>query len=376
MTRILREEVLASLPTPFLQSFDRLLCPVGHAVCRAIARASHLSLDGNAWARGQLNGTLAEGVTVKTIVGLALLDFASTLVTPCSHSHASVLSYQPESQPMTPYKKHNCPVTKRLAEDMLIRNMAPRTIDAYTYHARRFTGFIGKPLDEATVEDVRTFQLYLIQEKKVAYSSFNQAVCALRFLYTHTIQVPWPVTMVPFGKRPTTLPIVLSRHEIDKLLQCTANLKHRTFLMTLYSAGLRFSEATHLRIADLDSDRMMIHVRHDKGAKERLVPLSPRLLTELRVYWKKFRPTDLLFPGNSATKTYADTSIQKAMKRSAEKAGIKKRVYPHVLRHSYLQTQVESAKEREQDHPPAMQLSLPGLAASRARQESYLVDSF
>jgi site-specific recombinase XerD len=222
-----------------------------------------------------------------------------------------------------------------MAEDMLIRNMAPATIKAYTYHARRFAGFIDKPLGEATVEDVRTFQLYLIQEKKVAYSSFNQAVCALRFLYTHTIRVPWPVTMVPFGKRPKTLPIVLSRHEIDKLLQCTPNLKHRTFLMTLYSAGLRFSEAAHLRIADIDSDRMMIHVRHAKGAKDRLVPLSPRLLTELRVYWKKYRPTDLLFPGNSATKTYADTSIQKAMKRSAEKAGIKKRVYPHVLRHSY-----------------------------------------
>lgn len=141
--------------------------------------------------------------------------------------------------------------------------------------------------------------------------------------------------MVPFGKRPKTLPIVLSRHEIDKLLQCTANLKHRTFLMTLYSAGLRFSEAAHLRIPDIDSDRMMIRVANGKGAKQRLVPLSPRLLTELRVYWKKFRPTDLLFPGNSATKTYADTSIQKAMKRSAEKAGIKKRVYPHVLRHSY-----------------------------------------
>ena len=236
---------------------------------------------------------------------------------------------------MTPYKKHPCHLTKRLAEDMLIRNMAPRTIDAYTYHARRFADFIGKPLNLVTVEDVRTFQLYLIQEKKVAYSSFNQAVCALRFLYTHTIKVPWPVTMVPFGKKTKNLPIVLSRNEVDKLIQCTANLKHRTFLMTLYSAGLRFSEAAHLRIADIDSDRMMVRVANGKGRKERLVPLSPRLLKELRVYWRKYRPTDLLFPGKSATKTYADTSIQKAMKRSAEKAGISKRVYPHVLRHSY-----------------------------------------
>lgn len=236
---------------------------------------------------------------------------------------------------MTPFKKRLCPITKRLAEDMMIRNMAEATIDAYTYHVRRFADFTGKPLDRATVEDVRTFQLYLIQDKKVAYSSFNQAVCALRFFYTHTLRVPWPVTMVPFGKRPKTLPIVLSRNEVDRLIQCTSNLKHRTFLMTLYSGGLRFSEAANLRIADIDSDRMMLRVACGKGKKERLVPLSPRLLKELRVYWKKYKPTDLLFPGKRPDKTYADTSIQKAMKVSAVKAGIKKRVYPHVLRHSY-----------------------------------------
>lgn len=236
---------------------------------------------------------------------------------------------------MTPFKKRLCPLTRRLAEDMMIRNLAASTIDAYTYHVRRFADFTGKPLDRASVEDVRTFQLYLIQDKKVAYSTFNQAVCALRFLYTHTIRVPWPVTMVPFGKRPKTLPVVLSRNEIDRLIQCTANLKHRTFLMTLYSAGLRFSEAANLRLPDIDSDRMMLRVACGKGKKERLVPLSPRLLKELRIYWKAYKPTDLLFPGKSPGKTYADTSIQKAMKVAAIKAGIKKRVYPHVLRHSY-----------------------------------------
>lgn len=236
---------------------------------------------------------------------------------------------------MTPFKKRLCPLTRRLAEDMMIRNLAASTIDAYTYHVRRFADFTGKPLDRASVEDVRTFQLYLIQDKKVAYSTFNQAVCALRFLYTHTIRVPWPVTMVPFGKRPKTLPVVLSRNEIDRLIQCTANLKHRTFLMTLYSAGLRFSEAANLRLPDIDSDRMMLRVACGKGKKERLVPLSPRLLKELRIYWKAYKPTDLLFPGKSPGKTYADTSIQKAMKVAAVKAGIKKRVYPHVLRHSY-----------------------------------------
>jgi integrase/recombinase XerD len=236
---------------------------------------------------------------------------------------------------MTPYKKRTCPITQRLAEDMMIRNLADATIDAYTYHVRRFADFIEKPLDRATVEDVRNFQLYLIRVKKVAYSSFNQAVCALRFFYKHTQPMPWPVTMVPFGKRPKTLPTVLGRQEVDRLLQCTPNLKHRTFLMVLYSAGLRFSEAAHLQIHDIDSNRMLIRVACGKGKKERLVPLSPRLLKELRIYWLKYKPTGYLFPGKTADKTYADTSIQKAIKVSAKAAGIKRRIYPHVLRHSY-----------------------------------------
>lgn len=236
---------------------------------------------------------------------------------------------------MTPYQNRPCPITKRLAEDMLIRNLAPATIDAYTYHVRRFADFTKKPLDRVTSEDVRNFQLYLIREKKLAYSTFNQAVCPLRYLYTHTVKVPWPVTMVPFGKRHKTLPTVLSRHEVDRLLQCTDNLKHRTFLTTLYGSGMRFSEATHLTIKDIDSHRMMLRIACGKGRKERLVPLSPRLLKELRHYWVEYRPTHYLFPGKTPEKLYVDVTIQKAMKKAAAKAGIQKRVYPHVLRHSY-----------------------------------------
>jgi len=236
---------------------------------------------------------------------------------------------------MTPYEKRPCKITRRLAEDMKIRNLAPATIDAYTFHARRFADFIQKPLDRATVEDVRNFQLHLIETRKLAYSSFNQAVCALRFLYTHTIRVPWPVTMVPFGKRPKHLPTVLSRQEVDELLRCTENLKHRTFLSTLYACGMRISEAANLQIPDIDSARMQIRIAHGKGAKERLVPLSPRLLVELRTYWKQYRPSQFLFPGQRPDKPYANTSIEKAIKRSAQRAGIRKNVHPHVLRHSY-----------------------------------------
>ena len=233
---------------------------------------------------------------------------------------------------MTPYQRRPGPLTVRLAEDMRIRNLSPRTIDAYTFHAERFADFIQKPLDLATVEDVRSFQLHLIDTKKLAYSSFNQAVCALRFLYTHTIRVPWPVTMVPFGKRPKTLPVVLGGQEVNELLKCTKNLKQRTFLTTLYATGMRFSEAANLRIADIDSKRMQIRITNGKGAKQRQVPLSPRLLDELRNYWKQYKPQSLLFQGNSADKTYADTTIQKAIKASALAANINKNVTPHTLR--------------------------------------------
>jgi len=236
---------------------------------------------------------------------------------------------------MTPYQKRLTPITDRMAGDMRIRNLAQATIDAYTYHVGRFADFIQKSIGDATVEDVRNFQLYLIEEKKVGWSSFNQAVCGLRFLYTTTLPRPWPVTSIPFGKRPRRLPTVLAIEEVDALLRCTKNLKQRTFLMTLYAGGLRLSEAADLQIPHIDSCRMQLNVAAGKGNKQRLIPLSPRLLTALRTYWKRYRPTQYLFPGKTPDRPYAATSIQKAIKAAAKQAGIKKNVTPHTLRHSY-----------------------------------------
>mgnify|MGYP001825938414 CR=1 FL=1 len=129
--------------------------------------------------------------------------------------------------------------------------------------------------------------------------------------------------------------MVLSCEEVEALLQCTGNLKHRTFLMTFYAAGLRLREAAELRIPDMDSRRMQLNVARGKGSKQRLVPLSPRLLEALRQYWAEYRPSDYLFPGKLPDRPYAATSIQKTIKVSARKAGIRKQVTPHVLRHSY-----------------------------------------
>jgi site-specific recombinase XerD len=141
--------------------------------------------------------------------------------------------------------------------------------------------------------------------------------------------------MVPFGKKPKTLPMVLGGEEVTSLLSCVKSLKHRTFLLTLYAAGLRLNEAAELTIADIDSQRMQLRIAHGKGAKERLVPLSPRLLKELRDYWKQVRSPTYLFPGKTFDVPLSSTTIQKTCKAAVQKAGILKNVTPHTLRHSY-----------------------------------------
>ena len=237
---------------------------------------------------------------------------------------------------MTPYQKRMLsPLAQRMADDMKIRNLSPRTIDAYTYHVDRFAKFFDKPLDQLGPEEIRTYQLHLIEERKASWSAFNQAVCGLRFLYQVTLPRPWVVQQIPFGKRSKRLPSVLSSEEVSQLLACVPHWKHRTVLLTLYAAGLRLNEATHLRVRDIDGPRMQIHITNGKGRKERLVPISSRLLHELREYWKADRPANYLFPGKTPDVPLSNATIQKACKLAAALAGIHKLVTPHTLRHSY-----------------------------------------
>jgi len=236
---------------------------------------------------------------------------------------------------MTPYANRLTPLTQRMAEDMLVRNLSPNTIDAYTYHVDRFVAFAGRPAEQLGPEEIRAFQLHLIRDKKVGWSSFNQAVCGLRFLYRFTLPRPWHVEMIPFGKRPKKLPLVLGHEQATRLIECTTNLKHRTVLLTLYAAGLRLSEATHLQVADIDSSRMQLKVMHGKGAKQRLVPMSPRLLAALRNYWREYRPPTYLFPGRDHDTPISGTTMQKALKAAAREAGLSPQISPHTLRHSF-----------------------------------------
>ncbi len=243
---------------------------------------------------------------------------------------------------MTPYKKRMNPYIQRMVGDMQLRNLADATIDAYTYHVDKFCQFFGKPADQLGPEEIRQYQLYLVNEKKVSWSSFNQAVCGLRFLYEITLQRPWAVRHIPFGKRPKKLPVVLSNEEASRLLQCIDNPKHRAVILTSYAAGLRLRETTNLRVADIDGTRAQIRICCGKGSKERVVPASPRLLDELREYWKQTRPHNYLFPGKTPDVPLSSATIQKAYKLALAKAGIKKAATPHTMRHSWATGMLEA----------------------------------
>jgi integrase/recombinase XerD len=225
---------------------------------------------------------------------------------------------------------------ERMIQDMQIRNLSPRTVDCYVYHVRCFAKHFGRSPEQLGPEEVRQYQVHLVREKKASWSSFNQAVCALRFLYGTTLACPWPVVQIPFAKRPKKLPVVLGPEEVQRLLPCIQPLKPRVVLTTIYAAGLRLDEAIHLQATDIDSSRMLLRVAQGKGAKERLVPLSPRLLAELRTYWRQVRPPRWLFPARGKSEQPLDpATVRRACSRAAKAAGLTKHVSPHVLRHSY-----------------------------------------
>ncbi len=244
---------------------------------------------------------------------------------------------------MTPYQNRTNPFIQRMVDDMRLRNYSQNTIDSYTFHVDRFCQYFGQPADQLGPEQIRQFQLHLVNEKKVSWSSFNQAVCGLRLLYNITLGKDWTVKHIPFGKRPKKLPTVLSDEEACRLLNSIDHPKHHAVLLTCYAAGLRLSEATHLTVADIDGQRQQLNIREGKGQKARVVPASPRLLQALRTYWKIKRPTHFLFPGKTADVPLSSATVQKACKLAVAKARIiKPSVSPHTLRHSWATGMLEA----------------------------------
>ncbi len=224
---------------------------------------------------------------------------------------------------------------QRMTDDLCIRNYAPSTQRTYIDHIDRFARHFGRSPELLGPDEIRAYQLYLINEKHASWSWFNQAVCALRFLYRTTLDQQDVVSHVPYGKREKKIPVVLSVAEVSRLLSVVTNLKQRTILMTIYAAGLRLSEAIALKVVDIDSARMVLEIRQSKGRKDRLVPLTQTLLSALRTYWKVYRPRTVLFPGAEVEKPLHPSSVQKVFKLATIKVGLKKHATVHSLRHSY-----------------------------------------
>lgn len=224
---------------------------------------------------------------------------------------------------------------QRMIHDMQIRNYSPKTIKLYVSQVASFSKYHGRSPEDLGPEDIRNYQVYLIEEKRASWSHFNIAVCALRFFYRVTLGKEWMVKHLNYGKKPKRLPVVLSRGEMEIFLECLPDCVQRVVLMTAYSAGLRVSEVVNLQVGDIDSARMLIHVRSGKGQKDRYVPLSTTLLDVLRAYWKVVRPNKWLFPGRNPGRYISTRTVQRACRRAASKVGIRKRVTAHTLRHSF-----------------------------------------
>ena len=193
----------------------------------------------------------------------------------------------------------------------------------------------GKPPDRLGAEHIRQYQLFLVQEKKVSRPTFIQMVCALRFFYCHTLNRKISMERIPFPRRERKLPLILSREEVQALLEAPGKLRNRTVLATLYGCGLRVAEVTQLKVSDIDSARNVLQVRHGKGRKDRQTLLPAKLLELLRCYWRNQRPTDWLFPSADATRPISAKTVFLACRKAAQKAGISKPIHPHSLRHAF-----------------------------------------
>jgi integrase/recombinase XerD len=227
------------------------------------------------------------------------------------------------------------PLRQRMLEDLQIRNYSPTTIRIYLHAITEFAQHFSKPPDQLGAEHIRQYQLFLVKEKQVSLPAYIQMVCALRFLYTHTLGRKISIERIPFPRRERKLPLILSREEVKALLEAPRNLRHRTLLATLYGSGLRVAEVTQLKVSDIDSARNVLQVRHGKGRKDRQTLLPAKLLDLLRCYWRSQRPTDWLFPGADARRPISPKAVFLACRKAAQRAGISKPIHPHSLRHAF-----------------------------------------
>ena len=227
------------------------------------------------------------------------------------------------------------PLRERMQHDMLIRNLAENTQKSYLLQVSSFAKHFHRSPELLGPEEIRAWLVHLREERKLAPGSLGPTIGALRFLYRVTLKRPWSDEDFPLPKKPFRLPVVLSLGEITTFFESIASLKQRTILMTAYAAGLRVSEVVHLKVSDIDSQRMVIRVDQGKNRKDRYVMLSPRLLEILRAYWHEAHPRDWLFPGDIPGQPITRFAVARACNLARERSGISKPITPHLLRHAF-----------------------------------------
>ena len=237
------------------------------------------------------------------------------------------------------------PLRQRMLEDMSIRNLTDNTQLSYLQQVSLYAKYFNRSPEKLGPSEVRDYQVYLTLTRKLSASSISTATSALRFLYKVTLKQNWTPDDIPMPKKPFKLPVVLSPEEVMHFLDCIDNFKHRAVLMTTYAAGLRVSEVTHLKVTDIDSQRMVLRVDQGKGRKDRYVMLSPRLLDVLRTYWKHERPNPWMFPGNIPGQPITKGAVELACQKARRASSITKPITPHSLRHAFATHLLESGTD-------------------------------
>jgi integrase/recombinase XerD len=223
---------------------------------------------------------------------------------------------------------------RRFMDDMTLHGLAPTTQKVYVNAVRRLAGRYRRSPDQLSEQELRDYFTYLIKQKRLASSTLRTQVFAIKFFYAKTLQKPWPTLKLLRARRQEKLPVVLDPAEAKRLLAVKRSPAARMCAILMYSCGLRISEALHLKLTDIDSQRMVVIVRGGKGNKDRHIPLARRTLEILRDYWREHRPKTWLFITPDG-RPLADHSVRYYLKKARQDAGIRKRVSCHTLRHSY-----------------------------------------
>lgn len=235
------------------------------------------------------------------------------------------------------------PLRRRMVEDMQLRGLSEKTQDGYVRAVRQLAEHYDKSPQNISDEELRQYFLHLTNVKHLSPSTIRVALYGIRFLFQHTLRKEWPTLDLVRPRREKKLPVVFSVAEVRRILGSIRRPRYRVCLSTIYACGLRLREGVHLQVRNIDSDRMMVHVQHGKGAKDRYVPLPVPTLEMLRRYWCTHRHPEWLFPTptksgvllSTATKPMSVSGVQRAFKAALQESGIQKDASVHTLRHSY-----------------------------------------